>query len=57
MNLVLLMLQITVVLIVSRLVGDLFLKVGQPRVNGEMFAGILLGPSLLGWVLPQAAHY
>ena len=57
MNLVLLMLQITVVLIVSRIVGDLFLKIGQPRVNGEMFAGILLGPSLLGWVLPQAAHY
>jgi len=57
MNLVLLMLQITVVLIVSRLVGDVFLKIKQPRVNGEMFAGILLGPSLLGWVLPQIAHY
>jgi len=57
MNLVLLMLQITVVLIVSRLVGNVFLKIGQPRVNGEMFAGILLGPSLLGWVWPQVAHY
>lgn len=57
MNLVLLVLQISVVLIVSRLVGDFFLKIGQPRVNGEMFAGILLGPSLLGWVWPQAAHY
>ncbi len=57
MNLVLLMLQITVVLIVSRLVGNVFLKIGQPRVNGEMFAGILLGPSLLGWVWPQAAHF
>src|SRR5439155_3367 len=57
MNLVLLVLQITVVLIVARLVGDLFLKIGQPRVNGEMFAGILLGPSLLGWVWPQASHY
>jgi Kef-type K+ transport system membrane component KefB len=57
MNLVLLVLQITVVLIVCRLVGDLFLKIGQPRVNGEMFAGILLGPSLLGWVWPQGSHY
>ena len=57
MNLVLLVLQITVVLVVARLVGDLFLKIGQPRVNGEMFAGILLGPSLLGWVWPQASHY
>ena len=57
MNLVLLMLQITVVLIVSRLVGDVFLKIKQPRVNGEMFAGILLGPSLLGWLAPQISHY
>lgn len=57
MNLVLLMLQITVVLIVCRLVGTLFLKIGQPRVNGEMFAGILLGPSLLGLVLPQVSHF
>lgn len=57
MNLVLLMLQIAVVLIFCRLTGDLFLKIRQPRVNGEMFAGILLGPSLLGWIWPQAAHY
>lgn len=57
MNLLILSLQITVVLIVARLVGDVFLKIGQPRVNGEMFAGILLGPSLLGWVWPQASHY
>ena len=35
MNLVLLMLQIAVVLIVCRLVGSLFLKIGQPRVNGS----------------------
>ena len=57
MNLVLLMLQITVVLIVCRLTGDVFLRIKQPRVNGEMFAGILLGPSLLGWIWPQAAQY
>jgi Kef-type K+ transport system membrane component KefB len=57
MNLTLLALQITVVLIVCRLVGDVFLKIGQPRVNGEMFAGVLLGPSLLGWVSPQISHY
>ena len=57
LNLVILVLQMTVVLVVCRLVGDLFVKVGQPRVNGEIFPGILLGPSLLGWVWPQATHY
>ena len=47
-NLLTLVLQIAVVLACSRIVGSLFLKVGQPRVVGEMFAGIMLGPSLLG---------
>ena len=31
-----------------------FEKLRQPRVVGEMFAGILLGPSLLGWLAPSA---
>src|SRR3954468_3131701 len=48
-----LVLQITVVLACSRIVGSLFLKVGQPRVVGEMFAGIMLGPSVLGGIAPQ----
>ena len=52
-----LVIQIAVVLAVARQVGTLFLKIGQPRVNGEMFAGILLGPSLLGWLWPNASQY
>ncbi|MGH7839882.1 MAG: cation:proton antiporter, partial [Candidatus Binataceae bacterium] len=46
-----------VVLFACRTVGALFLKIGQPRVNGEMAAGILLGPSLLGWVAPPVSAY
>ncbi len=57
LNLVTLVLQITVVLVACRLVGELFLKIRQPRVNGEMFAGILLGPSLLGLVAPHLASF
>lgn len=57
LNLVTLVLQIGVVLAVCRLVGELFLKIGQPRVNGEMFAGVLLGPSLLGVLAPHASAY
>jgi Kef-type K+ transport system membrane component KefB len=50
-----LVLQIAVVLAVCRLVGTLFLKIHQPRVVGEMFAGIMLGPSLLGLIAPQVS--
>ncbi len=56
-NLFTLVLQITVILFVCRLVGTIFRKIHQPRVVGEMFAGILLGPSLLGWMAPQFSAY
>jgi Kef-type K+ transport system membrane component KefB len=49
----LLLLQVGTILIVSRLVGWLFGKLSQPRVVGEMIVGILLGPSLLGWLAPS----
>ena len=46
------LLQLVVIVIVARLVGRLFLWLGQPRVMGEIVAGILLGPSLLGQLSP-----
>jgi Kef-type K+ transport system membrane component KefB len=46
--------QVAVILLVARLVGWLFRKIHQPQVVGEMVAGILLGPSLLGWAAPNA---
>src|SRR4051812_12477341 len=57
MNLFLLVLQVAAVLLVSRVVGILFRKIQQPQVVGEMVAGILLGPSLLGWVAPSFSHF
>lgn len=45
--------QLLVILAVARLVGALALKLGQPRVVGEMIAGILLGPTLFGALAPQ----
>lgn len=52
MHLPTLLMQIAVIVIVARIIGLLFRKIHQPQVVGEMFAGILLGPSLLGWVAP-----
>jgi len=51
-RLTILLIQIVVILLAARSVGWLFRKIGQPQVMGEMVAGILLGPSLLGWVAP-----
>lgn len=47
-----LLLQLVVILVCSRLAGRLFVRLGQPSVIGEMAAGILLGPSLFGWLMP-----
>ncbi len=48
----LLLLQVILILAAARGLGSLFAKIGQPRVIGEMVAGILLGPSLLGLLAP-----
>jgi Kef-type K+ transport system membrane component KefB len=54
-NVVLLLAQIVVVLIVARLAGTFLQRLGQPRVVGEMMAGIALGPSLFGKFAPAAS--
>ncbi|HXB58609.1 MAG TPA: cation:proton antiporter, partial [Candidatus Acidoferrales bacterium] len=52
-----LFLQLIVVLMAARLAGVLAAKFRQPAVIGEMIAGLLLGPSLLGWLSPDAFHF
>jgi K+:H+ antiporter len=52
-----LMLAIAVVILVARLFGIAMNKIGQPRVMGEVIAGILLGPTLLGAVAPEVKDY
>ena len=47
-----LFLQIALIVALSRIMGWIFARFHQPQVMGEMVAGILLGPSLLGWVAP-----
>ncbi|MBL8748575.1 MAG: cation:proton antiporter [Planctomycetes bacterium] len=48
------LLALAVVIVVARGFGALFRRLGQPPVVGEMLAGILLGPSLLGRAMPDA---
>jgi len=52
-----LMLAIAVVIVAARAVGALAGRLGQPRVMGEVLAGILLGPTLLGGLLPGVQAY
>jgi Kef-type K+ transport system membrane component KefB len=52
LKLSLLLIQLGTILLSARLVGLLFKRINQPQVVGEMVAGILLGPSFLGWLSP-----
>ncbi len=52
--LALLLLQIIVIIGIARLLGKVMVRIGQPTVMGEIIAGIILGPSLLGLVFPEA---
>ena len=49
-----LLLALTAVASVGWALGSLFQRIGQPPVLGEVIGGVLLGPSLLGAVSPQA---
>lgn len=51
--LAILLAQIITIIIVARIFGWVFRKIGQPSVIGEIIAGIFLGPSLLGLYFPE----
>ena len=51
--LAILLAQIITIIIVARFFGWVFRKIGQPSVIGEIIAGIVLGPSLLGLYFPD----
>lgn len=54
---VVLLVQIVLLLAVGRLLGEAMLRIGQPAVMGQLLAGILLGPSFLGALWPEAQHW
>src|ERR1700761_6484940 len=53
----LLIAEVLLLLIVGRLLGETMTRIGQPSLMGTLLAGIILGPSLFGWVWPEAQHF
>ena len=54
--LALLLFQIITIVVVARIFGWIFRKIGQPSVIGEIIAGIVLGPSLFGLYFPDLSQ-
>jgi Kef-type K+ transport system membrane component KefB/nucleotide-binding universal stress UspA family protein len=48
--------EIVALMVVGRLLGEAMLRMGQPAVMGQLIAGLLLGPSLFGYLLPDIQH-
>jgi hypothetical protein len=48
--------QIVLLLLVSRLLGEVMQRIGQPGVMGQLVAGVVLRPSLFGAIWPDAHH-
>jgi Kef-type K+ transport system membrane component KefB/nucleotide-binding universal stress UspA family protein len=53
----LLIAQIVLLILVGRLLGEFMQRYGQPAVVGQLLAGLILGPSLFGWVWPEAHDF
>lgn len=47
-GIIMLIFQLAVILLASKIAGDLSVKLGQPSVLGKLLIGIFLGPSVLG---------
>jgi len=48
--------EIVVLMLVGRLLGEAMLRLRQPAVMGQLIAGLLLGPSFFGLFFPDAQH-
>ena len=48
--------QLVVLMLVGRLLGEVLLRLRQPAVMGQLMAGLVLGPSILGALFPDVQH-
>jgi len=51
------LLQLSVIVVVARLAGEIAVRMSQSRAVGEIVAGLMLGPSLFGLLLPEPFKY
>ncbi|MFN7492524.1 MAG: cation:proton antiporter, partial [Cyclobacteriaceae bacterium] len=51
-----LLMQLSIMLLLGRLLSEALRKFKQPAVIGEILAGILLGPTILGMIKPEWFH-
>ena len=49
--------EVILLMIVGRLAGEGMQRLGQPALMGQLLAGIILGPSLFGWIWPEAQKF
>jgi Kef-type K+ transport system membrane component KefB len=47
------LLTLFIMLVAAKLMAELFERLRQPAVAGEILAGVIIGPSLLGWAIPS----
>ncbi len=48
--------QLVLLMLVARLLGEAMLRIRQPAIMGQLMAGLILGPSLLGALFPDLQH-
>lgn len=48
--------ELILLLLVGRLMGEVMARIGQPAIFGQLLAGVLLGPSVFGALLPHLHH-
>jgi Kef-type K+ transport system membrane component KefB/nucleotide-binding universal stress UspA family protein len=49
--------ELLVLMLVGRMLGEAMNRIGQSSIMGQLLAGILLGPSALGWLWPDVQHW
>jgi len=50
---IILVAQVALLMLIGRGLGEIMQRVGQPAIIGQLLAGLILGPSLFGWLAPH----
>jgi Kef-type K+ transport system membrane component KefB/nucleotide-binding universal stress UspA family protein len=51
------LIQVMTLILLGRVLGEIMQRIGQPSVMGQLIAGLILGPSVLGVLWPEAQHW